>query len=70
MEVLNDDVSCHQLSPGRRSVDVEVKVEPGMAPGCVLLAWSPLLGARDAVLAAAGYVPQRDLLRQEVTVRN
>lgn len=48
-------------------MDVEVKVEPGMAPGCVLLAWSPLLGARDAVLAAAGYVPQRDLLRQEVT---
>ncbi|KAI8427884.1 hypothetical protein MSG28_002244 [Choristoneura fumiferana] len=42
-----------ELSPARRSVDVSAPVTARMAPGCVLLAWAPLLGSRDAVLAAA-----------------
>lgn len=58
-----------ELSPPRRSVDISVRVTPRMAPGCVLLAWYPRLdAARNTLLSAAVYVPQKNLLQHKISV--
>ncbi|XP_063529848.1 thioester-containing protein 1 allele R1-like [Cydia strobilella] len=56
-----------ELSPARKSVDVSIPVQARMAPGCVLLAWYPLLDStQDVLLASAIYAPQKNLLQHKV----
>lgn len=58
-----------ELSPARRSVDVTVYVISHMAPGCVLVAWYPRLdAARNNIVSAAVYAPQKDLLQNQISV--
>ncbi|KAM3964840.1 thioester-containing protein 1 allele R1 [Aphomia sociella] len=59
-----------ELNPARRSVDVSLAVTSRMAPGCVLLAWYPRLdAARNPIVSAAVYAPQRNLLQHKVSVQ-
>ncbi|XP_075992321.1 thioester-containing protein 1 allele R1-like [Anticarsia gemmatalis] len=58
-----------ELSPARKSVDVTVAITSRMAPGCILLAWYPRLdAARNNLLAAAVYAPQKNLLQNDISV--